>query len=125
MVRKGIDVNSQNGNGESPLHYACLSGNISIVKLLLQSGAKVNIRTEKGDAPLHWAVMNGDTELVKRLMDNGADASIKGRNGTIYDILAAMNIPNSTELVSIVTGKNTKKTTKINCFLKAEKACQA
>ncbi len=56
MIHLGMDVNSQNANGESPLHYACLSGNLSIVKLLLKCGARVNIRTEKGNF-IYWLLL--------------------------------------------------------------------
>ena len=49
MIDKGADINASNANGETPLHYACLSRNVSIVRVLLQNKVNINSKTEKGN----------------------------------------------------------------------------
>jgi ankyrin repeat protein len=43
MIDRDFDVNTQNKFGESPLHQACLRGNIPSIKILLKSNAKVDV----------------------------------------------------------------------------------
>ena len=41
-----IDVNAVDADGATPLIYACMSGNIDIVLLLLKAGAKTDIQDQ-------------------------------------------------------------------------------
>lgn len=59
----------------SPLHFACISKNTFIVKLLLVNGIDVNIRDHTDCTPLHWACCYGNIEIIKILLINGADCS--------------------------------------------------
>jgi ankyrin repeat protein len=43
LIRKGVDVNAQQGNGWTPLFAATRFGHLSIIRLLLCSGANPNI----------------------------------------------------------------------------------
>lgn len=43
-LQKGIDPNTVNLNGETPLHYAVCSGQIELVVALLAKGANPNIQ---------------------------------------------------------------------------------
>lgn len=59
LVKGGADVNSQSGNGRTPLHYAFFSDNTmldnatsnSIINTLIQNGADIKIKDEDGIAP--------------------------------------------------------------------------
>ena len=56
-----MDVNQKAPSGNTPLHAAVNTGNVSMVKLLIDVGAKVsdwNAECE-GATPLHLAVMSG------------------------------------------------------------------
>jgi len=46
MLEKGTDINSQNQDGDSPLHQAAAEGNEEGVKILLKNHAKVMIRNK-------------------------------------------------------------------------------
>ncbi|XP_044729354.1 tonsoku-like protein [Chrysoperla carnea] len=70
----------KNKNGETPLHVACIKGNIKNVELLLNQGHPVNTRDNCGWTPLHEACNHGFLNIVKLLIDSGAD--INDRGGT-------------------------------------------
>ena len=68
--------------GTSLLHSASKSGNVELVRLLIQEGADVNAQDEDGESPLHGAMARGDNYNVARtLIENGADLSSKAVDG--------------------------------------------
>ena len=60
----------------TPLHEACLSGNIKIVKTLLEYGASVHSKDYEGDTPLHMACGSGNLEVVQTLLQHNADVHV-------------------------------------------------
>ncbi len=52
LITKGADIQSEDDSGNTPLHLAVKSGNISLVDLLLSKGAKVNAVNKYGETPL-------------------------------------------------------------------------
>ncbi|MDB4797181.1 ankyrin repeat domain-containing protein [bacterium] len=77
-IADGIDVNTKDVKGVTPLHHAVRNGHKEIVKLLILSGADVNA-TDKQDAetPLHWAAYAGENDIVELLVKSGADLNSK------------------------------------------------
>eukprot|EP00742_Colponemidia_sp_Colp-10_P010091 GILJ01011056.1.p1 GENE.GILJ01011056.1~~GILJ01011056.1.p1 ORF type:complete len:297 (+),score=43.57 GILJ01011056.1:72-893(+) len=74
-----IDVEDAYGN--TALHWAAKSGNVSTIQLLLELGASVNSRNkERGSAPLHWATTASHIDAVELLLDAKADVNIKNFN---------------------------------------------
>jgi ankyrin repeat protein len=64
--------------GATPLVYACLHGNLDIIKLLIEFGANLN-PNENYDTvhtPLSIAAMENRLDIVKILLDSGADANL-------------------------------------------------
>lgn len=48
LLGKGtVDLNKPVSRGWAPIHIACKSGNVAIVKLLIDSGADLNLKTEE------------------------------------------------------------------------------
>jgi len=82
LISKSVDINAQNTNGETPIHFCCMSNNIHTAAFLLERGADCNIQTELGETPLHYAVRTGCIKLVRILMENGADPTIKSAEGS-------------------------------------------
>lgn len=77
LLSHGADVNAsadERHDYRTVLHYAVLSGNISIVNLLLKQGAKLDCHPEKPSA-LDLAILKGDLEIVKLLIAAGADVN--------------------------------------------------
>lgn len=53
LLRRGADVQSKSGLGQSPLHCACLGGNhVKVAKLLLNHRAEVDDTDNTGSTPL-------------------------------------------------------------------------
>ena len=42
LIRKGADVNQEDGNGLTPLFYAAVIGNTRVAELLLCAGADID-----------------------------------------------------------------------------------
>lgn len=74
------DVNAQDADGKTPLHYATEQGNAPAVMCLLDAGADPNIQeTRWGKTPLSSAVYYiGELgpEVVQRMMELGGDPTI-------------------------------------------------
>lgn len=73
LLKRGAQLNV--GNGErrsSPVGKCISSGNIEVLKLLLQAGADVNAPIG-GNSPLADAAVDGRIDFVKELLAAGAD----------------------------------------------------
>ncbi|MBO4675464.1 MAG: ankyrin repeat domain-containing protein, partial [Elusimicrobiaceae bacterium] len=77
ILKKGVDVNKRDKNGNLPLTLAARDGNEEIVKLLLDKGADVNAKNDIGNTALIYAVQNEHVEMVKLLLEKGADVNAK------------------------------------------------
>ncbi|XP_046554978.1 uncharacterized protein LOC124264283 [Haliotis rubra] len=90
LVDMGLDVNTRDTDGTTPLHIACgqhdsISDpriNTCIVKFLLERCANPRVQDAGGDTPLHYAVsVSVTSEIVDLLLEGGADPNIHGRFG--------------------------------------------
>jgi len=79
LMSYGADVNamtSERHDYRCVLHYAVLSGNIDIVRLLLSHGASVHFPPElQKPTPLDFAILRGNLEMIKLLVDTGANVN--------------------------------------------------
>jgi ankyrin repeat protein len=76
LIRKGVDVNSQNALLHTPLHLAAAIGHVEIVEALVQQGnAELDIFDARNQTPMHYAVNNKKLEIVKLLLKLGADVN--------------------------------------------------
>ncbi|XP_023211235.1 tonsoku-like protein [Centruroides sculpturatus] len=69
--RKKLD-SKRNDVGETPLHRACIEGNLKFVKHLIENGHIVNPRDNCGWIPLHEASNYGYYDIVHYLIEKGA-----------------------------------------------------
>ena len=76
------DVNTQDANGETPLHYACKTQNKVAVDSLLKLrsnkdnrnfGFETELRTRGGETPLFVAIKTGHVSIVRRLLWSGCN----------------------------------------------------
>ncbi|KAI9340187.1 ankyrin repeat-containing domain protein [Zopfochytrium polystomum] len=64
-----------------PLHRACRSGNLEMVRLLVQQGASLNSQALWGMSSLHIACVSGRVDVVEYLAMNGADIHATTNDG--------------------------------------------
>lgn len=92
---------SDNGNGWTPLQYACYRGYTDIVQYLLQNNASVNRQNDDGFTALFYAVQQEQYKITELLLNSGADCSISGwdkvNNGDLFyvcpiDILSKLQL---------------------------------
>ncbi len=56
LLKEGVNIDSQDENNNTALHYASFHGYWQIIGFLIQKGASVNIKNSDGDTPLHLTV---------------------------------------------------------------------
>ncbi|ROT76363.1 putative tonsoku-like protein-like [Penaeus vannamei] len=71
-------VVKRNEKGETPLHKACIDGNLTMVRKLLQQGHPVNPRDNCGWLPIHEAANHGYYDIILELIEAGAWISDRG-----------------------------------------------
>jgi len=81
LMNQKADVNRQQADGMTPLHWALHHGQSEVVRSLLALGADPNLANRYGIPPLWIACCNGDWENAKEVMDAGGDANAKLRGG--------------------------------------------
>ena len=102
LIARDADVNKP---GWTPLHYAASStastGQVEIMKLLLDKYAFIDAQSPNGTTPLMMAAMYGTTASVKLLLDEGADTAMKNQQGmTALDFAQRGNRPDAVELLT-------------------------
>lgn len=72
------NVNEKAPSGNTPLHAAINTGNINMVKLLINAGANVNAWNPEceGATPLHLAIMSGKYCLLKLCEFNSSGVNL-------------------------------------------------
>lgn len=83
LLRQGANANAEDSRGWTPLIYAAQTGNVAIVRKLIDAGANVNHRTSttRGSTTLCFAVGGGNTNVIQVLLDRGADINGMSRDG--------------------------------------------
>ncbi|HBL98623.1 TPA: hypothetical protein DDZ86_03200 [Candidatus Dependentiae bacterium] len=68
-----LDIDELNLDGNAAIHIACKSGNLRMVKLLVENDADIDVKTFCSEnSPLHIACKNGAIDIVKFLLYSGA-----------------------------------------------------
>lgn len=68
-----VDINTQDEDGWSALHFAAAKGHLDTVQLLLRNGADVDLAAKDGATPLMLATHTRSLDVVKHLVENGAN----------------------------------------------------
>jgi ankyrin repeat protein len=66
LIDAGIDLNKTGDLGYTPLHVACIKGNVEMVKLLIDKGANMFALSE-GDSPFATARLAGHDQICDLL----------------------------------------------------------
>jgi hypothetical protein len=74
ILNSGVNVNSRDPNGLTPLHNASYYGHLPVVRLLLNRGANIKAHTN-GFTSLYLAAISGHLPVVRELINRGANAT--------------------------------------------------
>lgn len=75
------NYNFQDSKGNSPLHYAVISEDLTRVEEIINETKNIDIKNNEGKTPLHYAVEKKELEMIKLLLTRGADVNIKDKKG--------------------------------------------
>jgi uncharacterized protein len=73
LIEQGVDVNAQDGMGNTPLHYVGASP--VLAQTLLLQGANVNARNQNGITPLHNVFGEKNVAVMALLIEAGAEVN--------------------------------------------------
>ena len=74
-------MNATDNFSWTPLHHACLSGQLDLVEMLVGRGADINAQAMNGGTPLMRAIQTSQPEVVKYLINKGCDVTLENRKG--------------------------------------------
>jgi ankyrin repeat protein len=92
LINQGAKVNivSQNRQRISPIHAAAASGNLTILRSLLEHGADANARQQNDFTALHTAADSGDLSMIQLVLEHGAQTEAVTEDGrTPLDLAVA------------------------------------
>ena len=72
IVSNGVNLNAQDEEGLTALHWSSREGHLAFVKFLCERGANVNLKSNKGRIALQEAIERGHTSVVKLLLKHEA-----------------------------------------------------
>jgi ankyrin repeat protein len=81
LLNSGVDIESKNEIGETPLILAARYNQPGIMILLIDRGANVNAKSELG-TPLLYAAEFNFINVVKKMIAKGVDVNAADENGT-------------------------------------------
>ena len=93
LIHNNVDIEKQNGDGETALHGAIEYGRSEIVKILVNQNANMNTPDFNGETPLCWAVSYAanscentnqretQQQILQFLLNKGADTSVRDDAG--------------------------------------------
>lgn len=81
LLQIGVNVNTRNHFGQTPLMIAAILGNLNAVKLLLENGAALNYIDNNGLTALMLSARNGQLLVAEHLLGKGADVNVQDKRG--------------------------------------------
>jgi ankyrin repeat protein len=73
LLLQKADVNAQQIDGTSALHWAVEANDLELAEILLAAGAKPMSANQAGATPMLLATQNGNAAMIERLLAAGAD----------------------------------------------------
>jgi ankyrin repeat protein len=87
LITLGANLEWQDEDGWTPLHWAAYYGNVEIARMLIGAKVDLNLQDRWGWTPLHRAAFYGYVEIARMLIDAGASKDILNNDGELpYDL---------------------------------------
>ena len=75
LIERYAEINAQDEENKTPLHLACMLGNLSMVKLLMaRPECLATLQDKKGDTALHIACSRLNDPVIRYLKENESKA---------------------------------------------------
>ncbi|KAL8919105.1 MAG: hypothetical protein Q9172_005135 [Xanthocarpia lactea] len=88
LLWKGARIEARDKYQRTPLYHAVTTGNLDVVRYLLENGARTSARP--GDAlPIHAATAGEYSDILELLLEHGADVAAQNNKGDTALHLAA------------------------------------
>jgi ankyrin repeat protein len=83
LIDRGVDIDNQDVDGATALHFAISWSHFDIAKKLIRRGANLSLRNKHGNDALWTAVLlpRPDYDVIRLLVEKGADPFIKNKAG--------------------------------------------
>lgn len=81
FISSGVDIDTKDERGWTPLMISTFSGKEEVAALLIRSGASVHAKDSAGYGPLHWAAFNGFSSVISMLIEKHADVNLQSNHG--------------------------------------------
>ena len=82
FISAGINVNHSGAFGNTPLHWAAIKGQSSLIEILLKAGANIEAKcTNYSFTPLIVAIQNNQISTFEKLIEKGSNIFAKDKDG--------------------------------------------
>lgn len=81
FLSSGINIDTRDARGWTPLITSSFHGNEDIALLLIRNFADIHAKDTGGYGSLHWAAFNGYDNVVKLLIEKGVDTNALSNHG--------------------------------------------
>jgi uncharacterized protein len=81
LLEHHADVNAQQGDGTTALHWAVYHDDLAMADVLIRAGARPDTPNDLGSTPLHLACNNRSVAMLDRLLAAKANPNAKLLNG--------------------------------------------
>ncbi|HKK44994.1 MAG TPA: ankyrin repeat domain-containing protein [Balneolaceae bacterium] len=89
LLSDGVNIDTVDQDGNTPLMVAAQVGNPRIVDIILNHKPDVNLQNKNGDTALIIAAKTGQLEIVKKLVSHEAYLSTQNNDGNTAVTLAS------------------------------------
>ncbi|PCI60694.1 MAG: hypothetical protein COB35_08405 [Gammaproteobacteria bacterium] len=115
-IQKVLNINAQDNNGNTALHFAAIQNQFKISHLLFYNKASINIQNKKKQTPLISALIAKNKIIAQQLINEKANFKIKDKQGKTaidyakkYAISLVLPSKNKVEKNHILTEKSLAK----------------